>query len=112
MAEWRFSDGTVLRSGGVVEGSSALAKDLSDTIEAVRAGEEWYVPVAPPPGGGWPLDPASDFTLNALAMQEALRPFRQMSAPVTDYVEGDDVPDEVREMRRAAVEDHVPGRIY
>jgi hypothetical protein len=111
MATWSFSDGTVLLSGGEVVGGSELADSLRHAIAYAKSGEGWPVSVALPPGGSWPLDVHSDFTLNALAQEEAWRPVRHLAEPkvITDYAEGDDVPAEVHTMR---ARESVAGRIY
>lgn len=106
MAEWLFSDGTVLRSGGEVAGASPVAEDLRQTIETSKGKWPYAVVVAPLPNGYWPLDADSDFTLNALANGVAVH---QKLTLTTEYVEGDDVPDQVREMRAF---ESVEGRIY
>lgn len=106
MAEWLFNDGTILRSGGDVAGASSLAEDLRQSIEASRSKWPPNVVVAPMPDGYYPLDADSDFTLNALARETALQHRLTLT---TEYVEGDDVPESVREIREY---ESVEGRIY
>jgi len=111
MAQWVFSDGTLLESGGKVSGGSALADALRQDIQEARAGDHVLVPIAPEPGGGLPLDPDQDFYLNALAYRHHVVD-GQLITFTTDYREGDDVPKEARELREAHDRDYVPGRIY
>lgn len=96
MAEWAFSDGSVLRSGGAVDGDSVLAATLREAIDVSKSGIPRTVAVAQLPDGYWPLDIAQDFTLNALAREVA---YSQRATVTTEYVEGDDVPAEVKELR-------------
>lgn len=106
MAEWTFSDGTVLHSGGAVEGDSVLAEGLRRDVEASKGRFPPKVAVAPLPDGYWQLDAEVDFTLNALAQETARR---NQAIVTTAYAEGDDVPVEVLELRSFEPE---PGRIY
>lgn len=105
MANWAFSDGTTLQSGGIVEGSSDLAEMLREAIGHTKAGRIRTVVVAPLPDGYWPLDLQSDFTLNALASEIA---YSHRLVFTTEYVEGDDVPEEVRELREL---ESTPGEV-
>lgn len=106
MAEWAFSDGTILHSGGAVEGDSALAESLRRDVEASKGRFPPKVAVAPLPDGYWPLDAELDFTLHALAQETASR---NQAIVTTAYAEGDDVPAEVLDLRSFEPE---PGRIY
>jgi hypothetical protein len=54
--EWRFSDGTVVRLGGVIEGDGPMARALRGDLERMAAGRPVVVNVAPHPGGDDPLD--------------------------------------------------------
>jgi hypothetical protein len=49
--EWRFSDGTVVRLGGVVEGNSPFAQRLQDQLELLPLGRAASVTTRPPPAG-------------------------------------------------------------
>lgn len=75
-------------------------------MQLARDGRKPLVIVGPMPDGYEVLDPESDFTLNALA-QESARLNRL--GVVSDYIEGDDVPERVRKLR---TQESVPGRIY
>lgn len=57
--EWRLSDGTTIRSGGEVIGTSYLAECLRSEIELGTT--LW---LREPPDGGWPLDPNDDALLH------------------------------------------------
>lgn len=96
MSDWAFSDGTTLKSGGIVEGNSDLAELLRDAVGHTKAGRVRTVLVAQLPDGYWPLDLQSDFTLNALASELA---YSQRVSVTSEYVESDDVPAEVLELR-------------
>lgn len=95
MAEWTFSDGTVLRSGGELEGESSFAVAARAVLAANEAGLPTMVDVAAPPGGLVPLDVSSDWLLDrwasGLATQARL-------AVKTDY-EPTHAPAEVSEIR-------------
>ncbi len=56
MSLWKLSDGTVVRLGGRVSGSSELAAALRRDALAVKAGYGVPVQWDPPPGGVVPLD--------------------------------------------------------
>jgi hypothetical protein len=62
MATWTFSDGTVLHSGGRVSGAGQVAEMLRDRVDA-----RWAVYVLPHPSEPIPVDPNSDYLLDALA---------------------------------------------
>jgi hypothetical protein len=72
--EWRFSDGTVVRLGGVVEGVSAFAQRLRDDLE--RLAEDFRPPevaVGPMPAPLEKLDPQNAYHVNAWVMESADR---------------------------------------
>ncbi len=64
MATWTLSDGTKLRTGGKVEGHSALAQRLRERAQAVRAGTAVWISTSPPPGGLAPLNLDDDVHLD------------------------------------------------
>jgi hypothetical protein len=67
MAEWHFSDGSVLSSGGKVSGNGPAAVELRRALNS-----PWYrVQALPHPMDDSPLDPNSDFLLDVLADQVA-----------------------------------------
>ena len=55
--EWQFSDGTVVRLGGVVEGDSAFADRLRSELVLLPLGRAKSVCVEPEPSSGETLDP-------------------------------------------------------
>jgi hypothetical protein len=56
--EWKFSDGTIVRLGGVVEGDSAFADRLRTELELLPLGRAKSVCVDPHPTSGVTLDPS------------------------------------------------------
>jgi hypothetical protein len=62
VAIWRFQDGTVLRTGGIVRGKGAIADELRTRLAEPRTTVQIY----PLPMRGERLDPSSDFLLDAL----------------------------------------------
>ena len=98
MAQWTFSDGTVLASGGKVTGDSPLAVALrANSTSAAKGG---HIPVVYAHSKGQPisidLDPSSDWLLDRHARAAAA--LRKLTL-VTDYVaRPGDVPPTCREV--------------
>ncbi len=95
MSEWRFSDGTILRSGGEVEGEGPLADTLRRIAERARTNLPTTVRVAgPPPGGLHPIILESDWLLDRWVRAECSRHWQTFT---TDYVPKDaDIPETAR----------------
>jgi hypothetical protein len=53
---WVFSDGTVVRLGGFIEGDGPMAKELRGDLERRAHGRQVYVSTSHEPGGSEPLD--------------------------------------------------------
>lgn len=70
MTTWEFNDGTIVTSGGFVEGDSPFAANLTSYIEACDTGSPPPVFVAPPPAGDIALDPRDNWLLNRWLGQE------------------------------------------
>jgi hypothetical protein len=63
--EWRFSDGTIVRLGGVIIGTGPLAEKLREDLELLAAGRPVSVCVRPQPGGDDILDPADPYHVDS-----------------------------------------------
>jgi hypothetical protein len=61
---WELSDGTVVRLGGDVEGSTALAVRLRMAASAAKRGAPDLVSYGPQPGAWAPLDLANESLVN------------------------------------------------
>lgn len=106
---WTLKDGTVVRSGGTVEGTSDTAQRLRDTLADVF-GPEW-VTVGPLPDGRAQLDVDNDFLLHAFVQDHR---FAFGYDVETDYEPKlEDAPADVQELVRALeADEYVPGRVY
>ncbi len=67
---WRFSDGTVVATGGRVAGGSPFAVFLRDALRRHRRGELQPVGVVPPPAGDVDLDLGSAWLLDRWLRQQ------------------------------------------
>jgi hypothetical protein len=91
MAEWTFSDGSELRSGGKVSGDGPVAMALRSALTA----PEHMVHALPPPAVPERVIRSSDFLLDLLAREIARVLRRGVS---TEYEpDFDDAPSELRE---------------
>jgi hypothetical protein len=70
--EWRFSDGTTVRLGGLVEGSGALAAKLRDELELLPYGRAREVRLGPEPASGERLVPSSPYHVDSWCRDWAL----------------------------------------
>lgn len=104
---WTLSDGTVVESGGKVNGASEVARQLRAVIEAPPV----FVSVGPEPDGRVELDVSNDFLLHAF-VQDHRFAFRYEVE--TDYEPKlEDTPADVQELVRGLeADEYVPGRIY
>lgn len=102
MKPWRFSDGTVVHLGGVVDGDSAFAREVRQEL----ARPDVEVSIWPLPGGSVPLDKNDPALLNAFLWDSSYIP-RQRGE--LELVDAPDVPDLPPDPRPG---ENVPGRIY
>ena len=72
-ATWKFADGTVLRLGGEVEGSSELAESLRRDVHATRGGSPPPVGVFVQPGGDVDLDLGNVAIVHHWAAEASIR---------------------------------------
>lgn len=82
--EWRFSDGTVMRLGGVVEGDGPLAKRIRDELSLLPYGRTRQVNVRPEPGGSEPFNPDDPYHVDSWTadLMRFTRGVELISAPV------------------------------
>lgn len=96
MAFWRFSDGTVLRSGALVEGQKPFADHLRAELYNLAHGAGPLVWVEQEHDGAVVLEPANDWLLDRWARNEAR--LAGLGVLETDYApRASDVPREVIE---------------
>jgi hypothetical protein len=109
MTTWKFSDGSILKSGGKVTGAGKAAAEMRG-----RFGDpDDRVGIFPEPMRGVPMDRASDYMLDVFALEVA---WATRTKVVTTYErDEDDLPKELRERWRAFREGQMNapfGRIY
>lgn len=96
MAFWRFSDGTVLRTGALVEGNGAFARHLRAELYALAYGKGPLVWLSRGLDGAVDFDPQSNWLLHLWAHNEAYLAGLEVCA--TDYCAAEDpIPAEVLE---------------
>lgn len=88
-AVWTFADGTVVREGGVVEGSSAFAVRIRERMDEHRAGQQ-RLTVRDSPSGRGPVD-LDDVRLLKLWLSDVARcrGVEILSAPDVPHVPAD-----------------------
>ncbi|MBI2391513.1 MAG: hypothetical protein HYV09_18125 [Deltaproteobacteria bacterium] len=109
--EWRLTDGTIVRSGGVVIGDSRIAGELRADLEQPPV----FVEVGPLPDGSVPLDVGNDYLLHAFVVGRAASAVPGMGFTFdTDYVPDlRDAPADVQELVHALEAEPLdPGVIY
>jgi hypothetical protein len=99
MAFWRFSDGTVLRTGALVEGGGAFARHLRAELYNLAFGEGPLVWLSRGLDGAVAFDPHSNWLLHLWAHNEAY--LAGLRVHESDYHMAEDpVPPEVLEHLR------------
>lgn len=100
MTTWTFGDGTVLSSGGKVEGSKAAAVMLREGL--VEGAARARVQVLPAPSDPITVDESSDYLLHLFAIDVARR---ARTGVATEYeLDDEDAPAFLRGRLRAARE--------
>lgn len=83
MSEWRFSDGTIVRLGGEVEGASLFAQELRESLGEVTELEFGPCPSPLIPFDKWNPDHMAHYLTGQLA-QPGRRFLKIISAPMVE----------------------------